>query len=160
MQGKIVYLALTLSLCVFSTSCEEMALPLTGCWISELGSSLNIVVRDSGLISGSYMLKTGRSARGVVTGYQQNLSQPTFGFIVRWITDPGCVTAWTGQHFKIKNREVLKTMWLHRRSASNPEDNWGATGTGSDMFHRSRSGCGVTNGDLELEEASQGTLTE
>ncbi|XP_067831880.1 avidin-like [Heptranchias perlo] len=137
MQGVLQCLALTLSFGILSGSRAELVQPLTGCWTNELGSTMWINVSNSGLVHGIYTSKvsrTGQVAKGIVTGYQQNLEQPTVGFVVKWSI--GSVTVWTGQYFKAKGVQKLFTMWLLRQNVSQPEDNWAATWTGMDLFHR------------------------
>ncbi|XP_072407149.1 avidin-like [Chiloscyllium punctatum] len=144
MDIKLLQLALAISLPVSSSSRVELITALSGCWVNELHSTMRISVSNSGLITGSYISKVSASAqpaRGNVTGYQQDLSNPTFGFVVKWITVPGSVSVWTGQYFVINEKETLMTMWLLRRSVSTSKDNWEATWTGMDVFHRNNKAC-------------------
>ncbi|XP_043538978.1 avidin-like [Chiloscyllium plagiosum] len=160
MDIKLLQLALAISLFVSSSSCVELVTSLSGCWVNELHSTMQIGVSDSGLITGSYVSNVSGStqpAKGNVTGYQQSLSNPTFGFVVKWITAPGSVSVWTGQYFVINEKETLMTMWLLRRSVSTSEDNWGATWTGMDVFHRNDKACKHDDGGTVSPDAGSGT---
>ncbi|XP_060711764.1 avidin-like [Hemiscyllium ocellatum] len=160
MDIKLLQVALAISLSVSSSSCVELITALSGCWANELNSTMQIKVSDSGLITGLYFSKVSASAqpaKGTVTGYQQDLGNPTFGFVVKWITVPGSISVWTGQYFIINEKETLMTMWLLRRSVSTSKDNWDATWTGMDVFHRNNKACKHDDGGTVSPDAGSGT---
>ncbi|XP_072101600.1 avidin-like [Mobula birostris] len=154
MQDPLLCLALLLALVAVGATRTRPAPNLAGCWTNQLGSTADIKMNQDGTLRGTYKSKvssTGEQAEGDLIGYQLNFDKPTFGFVVKWTTASvrGSVTVWTGQMFDIKSCQILHTMWLLRRK-STPDDNWGATRTGMDVFRRCNAKCGSTAGDGAL----------
>ncbi|XP_041035791.1 avidin-like [Carcharodon carcharias] len=167
MTGRLMYLALMLSLCIISASYAELATSLSGCWKNELGSTMKIDVNEAGHIRGTYVSQVSMSkkpAEGVVVGYQQDLTQPTFGFIVKWIKAATSVSVWAGQYFKVGDEAKLITIWLLRASCLDQGENWNATRVGMDVFSRNDTACKLTNlrsesGEMKQEVSSDGEFS-
>ncbi|XP_038643460.1 avidin-like [Scyliorhinus canicula] len=141
MQAGMLRLAARRSLSTISgVSTAGLKASLAGYWTNKLGSHMRITVNDSGFITGRYKSKvsaSGEVARGDIVGYQQDITQPTFGFVVKWATAPAdSVTVWAGQYYNGGGKEQLKTMWLLREHDPAANDNWDATLVGMDVFTR------------------------
>ncbi|XP_078388801.1 avidin-like [Cetorhinus maximus] len=166
-MGRLMYLALMLSLCIISASYSEPETSLSGCWENELGSTMKIDVSTDGHITGTYVSPVSTSnltAEGHVVGYQQDLPQPTFGFIVKWIKGVTSVSVWAGQYYKVEGEAKLITIWLLRQNVTVPRDNWKATSVGMDVFHRNNTACKRTNlrsesGEVKQEVSSDGEFS-
>ncbi|XP_059811241.1 avidin-like [Hypanus sabinus] len=135
MLRKLPQLTLLLALGIVGASCFTVQ-SLAGCWTNELGSTADIVMDEDGTLRGTYksaVSRTGSQVEGVLIGFQVNVAQPTFGFVVKWTTDSvlGAVSVWTGEIFG----DQMKTVWLER-SPTTLKNNWAATLTGSDIFTR------------------------
>ncbi|XP_038643406.1 avidin-like [Scyliorhinus canicula] len=156
MQAGMLRLATLLSVCaIVGVSTAGLDMALAGCWTNELGSIVWINVMDAGGFEGSYTSKasvSGEVSRGDIVGYQQDITQPTFGFVVKWATAPAdSVTVWAGQYYNGGGKEQLNTMWLLRLNRQDPKDNWGATLAGMDVFTRvDPAVCQVTDDRSEL----------
>ncbi|XP_072102142.1 avidin-like [Mobula birostris] len=147
MLSNLPRLSLLLALGIVGASCS-IAQTLTGCWTNELGSTAHIKKVEDGTLRGSYSSAVSSAetpVEGELIGFQVDIEQPTFGFVVKWTSElvRGSVTVWTGQMF---GNDALMTMWL-RRSNSSVKNNWGATRTGMDVFRRCIEQCGSMDGD-------------
>ncbi|XP_062892378.1 streptavidin-V2-like [Mobula hypostoma] len=139
MLRKLPRLFLLLALGNVGASCSIVP-TLAGCWINELNSMANIMMNEDGTLTGTYksaVSSVRQQVEGDLIGFQVNIEQPTFGFVVKWTSDSvrGSVTVWTGQMFVINGNDTLMSMWL-LRSNSPVDSNWGATRTGTDTFTR------------------------
>ncbi|XP_072345493.1 avidin-like isoform X2 [Scyliorhinus torazame] len=141
-----------LSVCTIGVPTAGLEMSLAGCWTNELGSIMWIKVSDSGVIDGTYNSSVStvrKAADGVVIGYQQSVTNATFGFVVKWAI--GSVTVWAGQYYNDGAKEQLKTMWLLRKNRQDPKDNWEATLAGMDVFTRANPAkCNVRDDRSEL----------
>lgn len=115
---------------------------LAGTWYNELGSKIELVVRNDGTIEGVYEVVPG----GVVNIYKAvgaaDMSafegNRSFGFVVSWnnnYQNQHSITAWSGQYRRIDGEEVLTATWLLTRE-TRPQDGWASTLVGSDVFKR------------------------
>ncbi|XP_072345500.1 avidin-like [Scyliorhinus torazame] len=152
MQGGLLRLATMLSVCTIGVPTAGLDMSLAGCWTNELGSIMWINVSDAGFIGGSYksvVSASGTVARGDIVGFQQDLTHPTFGFVVKWAI--GSVTVWAGQYYNDGAGEQLVAMWLLRKKRQDPEDNWEATLAGMDVLNRANpANCKVPDDRSEL----------
>ncbi|XP_062892271.1 uncharacterized protein LOC134339576 [Mobula hypostoma] len=144
---KLPRLSLLLARGIVGTS-SSVAQTLTGCWTNELGSTAYIKKDEDGTLRGFYISAVSSAetpVEGELIGFQVDIEQPTFGFVVKWTSEEvrGDVSVWTGQMFE---DQTLKTMWL-ARSHSSVDSNWEATVTGMDVFTRYIEKCGSTDGD-------------
>ncbi|MEZ4668765.1 MAG: avidin/streptavidin family protein [Anaerolineae bacterium] len=115
---------------------------LSGTWFSELGSRLEIIVKNDGLIEGMYYSAVGGTQGAFrITGMVDNLAlngSRCFGLVVSWNNDhvnQHSVTVWSGQYQVIDSEEVLTATWLLTRE-TDPTNDWTSTLVGSDTFHR------------------------
>ncbi|XP_059811239.1 avidin-like isoform X2 [Hypanus sabinus] len=150
MLRKLPQMTLLLALGIVGASCSIRVQTLAGCWTNELGSKADIEMDEDGTLRGTYRSKVsgaGKPVEGELIGFQVDIEQPTFGFVVKWTTESvQSVTVWTGQMFVAEGSQTLKTMWLLRRE-SPFDDNWEATLTGSDIFTRCIEKCGSADRD-------------
>ncbi|XP_062892272.1 streptavidin-V2-like [Mobula hypostoma] len=128
MLRKLPRLSLLLALGIVGASCSIVVPTLDGCWINELNSTVTITVDKNRTLTGTYksaVSTNGTWAEGDLIGFQVDIEQPNFGFVVKWTSKSvwGSVTVWTGQMF---GKDTLMTMWLLRSSVS-VGSNWGAT---------------------------------
>ncbi|XP_039595558.1 avidin [Polypterus senegalus] len=118
---------------------------LTGMWLNDLGSALQIYPSSTADIQGSFtsVVKLGERGpgsplKGRVSGVMSSGPLPTFGFSVSW--EKGTTTSWVGQCFPIMDghpgHQMLKTLWLLRSPAEAPEDTWQSTRIGEDTFYK------------------------
>jgi hypothetical protein len=114
-------------------------MPLEGKWFNELGSEMNLHIKD-GLVTGTYHTAVGNetktrplAGRADVT----NDTSPNIGFAVSWGDKDYAesVTAWSGQLQIINGQEILTTFWL-LTAETTPDNNWRSTLIGQDIFKR------------------------
>uniref|UniRef100_A0A8C0E8V7 Avidin n=1 Tax=Bubo bubo TaxID=30461 RepID=A0A8C0E8V7_BUBBB len=120
-------------LCLGCAAAPTQSLPLqcvlTGHWINDLGSTMNISkVQENGSFSGTYLTVPSMSPKKIpkspLLGFQQHTDQPTFGFTVKWNSTSTSLF----QCFVDDNgNDVLETMWLLRLDADSEKNNWKAT---------------------------------
>uniref|UniRef100_A0A8C8SPN9 Avidin n=1 Tax=Pelusios castaneus TaxID=367368 RepID=A0A8C8SPN9_9SAUR len=118
---------------------------LTGLWRNDVGSRMQIDrVNEDGSFSGKYhtaVSLTENSIKPATLIGSQQLSeggQPTFGFTVNWKSFSESTTVFTGQCYVGENgKEILQTMWLLREKVD-PQNNWGATRVGTNIFTRTK----------------------
>ncbi|KAM3655791.1 avidin-like [Ammospiza maritima maritima] len=118
---------------------------LTGRWVNDLGSKMNISpVNKNGGFTGSYHTAVTATSneikesplQGSMQRSPNQKGQPTFGFTVNWSFSDS-ITVFTGQCFVDDNgEEVLKTMWLLRSHEENIKNDWKATRVGFNVFTR------------------------
>ena len=116
-------------------------MPLDGRWYNELGSEMNLEVKD-GLVTGTYHTAVGNetktrplAGRADVT----NDTTPNVGWVVSWGDKDYAesVTSWSGQLQNIRGQEVITTFWL-LTAETTPDNNWRSTLIGQDVFKRTR----------------------
>ncbi|XP_048380958.1 avidin-like [Stegostoma tigrinum] len=161
MDVRLLPLALAILLSASGSSSAELKMMLSGCWVNDLNSTMLINVTNSGLISGlyvSHVSTSGATVKGIITGYQHVRGVSTFGIVVKWTT--GSITVWAGQYFQTNEHEILNTMWLLRLSAPNPAENWKATWTGTDVFHRDSEACVNIHSDSIAQGSGSGASSD
>ncbi|XP_067248975.1 avidin-like [Chanodichthys erythropterus] len=118
---------------------------VSGKWENELGSVMELMVKDSGQITGKYTtaVTTEDSSQKEKTtelvGYintDQTKQTTTIAFCMAWKIKGSC-SAFSGQIFKEDNgTDVMKTTWLLHSPAESLGENWDATCIGENTFHR------------------------
>jgi hypothetical protein len=103
---------------------------VTGTWVSELGSRLDLRAAPDGLLSGTYTSAVGSTRDPQpLAGY---CSPPAgiMGFVVRW-ERTGSLAVWAARF----GAGQLEATWLLEASGP-PATSWRAVHTGHDVFHR------------------------
>ena len=94
---------------------------LTGQWVNESGSVMQVTVEETGQITGHYCSELGRvdpdschPLTGWITGY-------VVGFSVRF-DPPGSITSWSGQISEDAEGPYLRTLWNLSRNVPDSEE--------------------------------------
>lgn len=119
---------------------EGPAINFSGIWINELGSEMELVVKD-GKVSGKYKTavgKAGPTERFDLTGFA---SGDRIVFCCNF--EPyGTLAAWTGLHSEDKGVEEIYSLWHLPRDIQDDEEakeyRWSAILTGVNTFKRKR----------------------
>ncbi len=114
---------------------EAHASTLEGCWHNQLGTRLAIAADAEGVVTGEIRSEVGGvEGDQAVRGYVAPWPAPrgVIGLVVRW-EGTHSVTTWSG-HFDLEHG-VISANWL-LTSADFGQNEWQATRTGSDTFHR------------------------
>jgi hypothetical protein len=115
---------------------------LTGTWYNELGSEMELTVKD-GLVTGTYRTAVGDAKGDYPLAGRADITNdttPNIGFVVSWenqYANADSVTSWSGQYQILNNEEVITTFWLLTME-TNPKLNWRSTLIGQDVFKRTR----------------------
>ena len=112
--------------------------PVGGRWVNQMGSEMVIAVGPEGRLEGEFSAAVGSQADRsypLVGMCQLRTSGPVapLAFVVDW-TEARCVTAWCGEYVSGPFEEIRAT-WLMTCETA-PGDEWRATVTGHDIFHR------------------------
>jgi len=121
------------------TGCHDS---LSGTWVNQLGSRLQLHVDHDGHLTGTY-----KTAVEQVPGYagtnHSSVKGSVNGRLVTWTVVWGgsqSVAAWSGQWFckceQSGTEETIHTTWLLTTAASTCDHHWGQTRIGHDTFTR------------------------
>jgi Avidin family len=108
----------------------------SGGWRNELGSTMVLRVKGNN-VSGRYTSRVSSKHKpisGPVVGF---VNGSTISFVVKWPVPS--ITAWVGQLVRIRNRDVLETLWQLTSEVENPGDPtelWNSVNSGADVFKR------------------------
>lgn len=128
---------------VFLAACNSAAardLPheLSGVWVNEAGSAVDIYVAEDGSLSGHYRTELGQpdaQDRFTLTGWAQG---DVVAFSVNFI-DYGSITSWSGQLSEDGDGPFIRTLWQHTRDIEDDkeaEDLWRSITAGAATFRR------------------------
>lgn len=142
---------------------------LTGIWINEYGSILDICVDNAGLISGMYCSHTGAIGRYQVTGITDNKPAQNgqcMAFSVSWrpldatpeAESDHWVSAFAGQLQVVDGKESIFTTYLLGKNTDH-DHNWEATVVDKCKFDRISSESLNLSGDRVVFELERGTMT-
>jgi hypothetical protein len=120
---------------------RELTMSFSGTWYNELGSKMSLA-GSGGSLSGTYVTAVG-TASGTYTLQGRYNTQPSsggqaMGWTVAWQNAFGnshSATAWSGQYQTVGGQEEIVTLWL-LVSETYPQDDWGSTKVGQDVFTR------------------------
>jgi len=119
---------------------QRPAIDFSGTWVNELGSEMEITVKD-GRVSGKYKTAVGEASpteRFELTGFA---SVDRIVFCVNF-GPYGTLGAWTGLHDEDKGAEEIYSLWHLPREMQDDEETkeyrWSAILTGVNIFKRKR----------------------
>ncbi|MGH9947223.1 MAG: avidin/streptavidin family protein [Pyrinomonadaceae bacterium] len=113
---------------------------LAGIWYNQLGSKMELVLKQ-GNLSGWYETAVGSASGPYVLAGRTDTDDDAarnVGWVVSWENDKGSsdsVTAWSGELQEIDGEEVISTTWLLTIETT-PATNWKSTLVGKDIFTR------------------------
>ena len=117
----------------------DLAKRISGTWINQLKSTLEIKCSSDGELSGYYITTVGKAKNKYPLSGRANLSvddKATLGFTVSWANEhqtTNTTTSWTGIYSKYISIESIETTWV-LVSSSKPK--WKSVLINQDQFTR------------------------
>ena len=120
--------------------------PLTGTWINQNGSTLELDEATDGRLYGRFLSRKGRTAEGVyypVLGVRNNGVAAFFVNFKDPATNLGSITSFSGRIVEGEPARTLHTVWTLAREfqdseGTNPTQAWNAFLTNADVFTEGR----------------------
>eukprot|EP00112_Aurelia_sp_Birch-Aquarium-sp1_P010322 Seg221.3 transcript_id=Seg221.3/GoldUCD/mRNA.D3Y31 product=Streptavidin-V2 protein_id=Seg221.3/GoldUCD/D3Y31 len=116
--------------------------PLTGTWVTESGTYIDITQNADGSLTGKYysLGVDGNAAESEVIHGQAGDGKPTtFGMVVAF-KDGKSTKAWTGQYQFCGSEATLMTRWMLTSLSKSCGSQWKSNHSGEDIFVRKSAG--------------------